>query len=225
MAGGEGEQGGGHADGADRAAEVIEEPAVAGDGAPGAAEEGEVGGDEQEAELGGAEGALGELEAAEGMGGEEAFGGEQKEGDQHGDGDGRVREAGEGEAAEESERAEEIDDVVDVEAVAGSLLPADAGEGAVEAVAQPVEGDAEVYEKECLAVCAGEGVETTGGELGGEAEGGELVRGKPAGGAGGEPVEGAAFERGSEGAVDAEGWGEDRPGGACREFGVQESLR
>ena len=78
------------------------------------------------------------------MGGEEAFGGEKKECREHGQCDGPVREAGEREAGEERGGSEEIGDVVDVEAEARALLVADAGECAVERVAEPVEEDAEV---------------------------------------------------------------------------------
>ena len=99
------------------------------------------------------------------MGGEEAFGGEKKKADEHGERDGPVCEAGEREAGEERGGAEEIGDVVDVEAEARALLVADAGECAVERVAEPVEDDADVDGEECERVCARECVEDAGGDL------------------------------------------------------------
>ncbi len=133
--GGGGDGHDGHAEGAEDAAEVEEEDAVAGEGDPGGVEECEVAEDEEDAELGGAEDALGELEAAEGVGCEVAFRREDEEGEEHGEGDGGVDECGAGEAEHEGDRAEDVYDVIDVEAVAGALLVADAGDGAVEAVA------------------------------------------------------------------------------------------
>ncbi len=112
-----------------------------------------------------------------------------------------VEEVGEGEAAHEGDGAEEVDHVIDVEAEAGALLVADAGEGAVEAVAEPVEDEAEDDGEERAAMVAGARVEEAGGELGDEAERGELVGGEPTGGALGEPVEGALLDGGGEGVV------------------------
>ena len=43
-----------------------------------------------------------------------------------------------GQSAEQKQHAEAVDDVIDVEAIPGPLLLADAGHGAVEAVAEPV---------------------------------------------------------------------------------------
>ena len=178
----------------------------------GVAEEEEVAEDEEDAELGGAEEKLRELEAREGVGGEEAFGGEKKEADEHGECDGPVREAGEGEAGEERGGAEEIGDVVDVEAEARALLMADAGECAVERVAEPVEDDAGVDGEEYERVGARECVEEAGGDLCGEAEEGEVVGGDGARCVAGEEFEEALFCGGGERAVDAERGGE---GGCC----------
>jgi hypothetical protein len=132
VAGGGDEGGGGHADGGDGAAEVEEQELVTEEVRPGAAQEGEITGNEQEADFGRAEEALGELEAVQGVGGEEAFGGEQQESEQHGDGDGGVDEAGAGEAGHQGDRTEDVGQVVDVEAEARALLVANAGEGSVE---------------------------------------------------------------------------------------------
>ena len=114
-----------------------------------------------------------------------------------------MEKAGAGKAGHEGDGAEDVDDVVDVEAVARALDAADAGEGAVQAVAEPVEGEAEDDGEQSVAVEAREGVEDAGGDLRGEAEEGELVGGEPARGAFGDPLEGALFDCGGEGVVDA----------------------
>ncbi len=56
-----------------------------------------------------------------------------------------------------------------------------------------------------MAVVAGEGVAQAGGELGEEAEGGEVVGGDAFWGVIGEEDQGAAFEVGGEGLVEAGG--------------------
>ena len=203
-----------HAARGDCAAQVEEQETVAEDGAPGAVEESEIADDEQDADLGGAEEALGELEAGEGVGGEIALAGEKQERDEHGDGRLPVEEAGAGEAAHEGDGAEAIDHVIDVEAVAGALPASDAGEGSVEAVTQPVEREAEDDGEQGEAVGAGPGVAEACAELGGEPEEGELVGGEPARGAAGHPLECAFFEGGGEGAVDT-GSGRKRAARPC----------
>ena len=72
----------------------------------------------------------------------------------------------------EGDGAEEIDDVVDVEAEARALLVADAGERAVERVAEPVEEEAEDDGEQCERLYAGECVEEAGGDLCGRGRGG-----------------------------------------------------
>jgi hypothetical protein len=59
-----------------------------------------------------------------------------------------MNEAGRRKATEETHRVHEIDDMIDVEAVARSLLIADAGDRPVEAVAKPVEGEEHRHSKE-----------------------------------------------------------------------------
>jgi hypothetical protein len=94
--------------------------------------------------------------------------------------------------------------VVDVEAEARALLVADAGECAVERVAEPIEEDAEVDGEEQERVLARECVEEAGGDLCGEAEEREVVGGDCARCAAGEEFEKAPFCGRSERAVDAE---------------------
>src|SRR6185312_4684834 len=126
-------------------------------------------------------------------------------GDQHRDSGLPLQQAGAGEAAHESDGAEDIDDVVDVEAVAWTLLVADAGERAVEAVAKPVEDEAEDDEEQCEFVKAGERVGDAGSDLRAEAKKRELVGGEPGGGAFRKVVKGAFFGGSGERAIDAAG--------------------
>lgn len=201
-----------HAGGGQGAAEVEKHDGVAEEVGVGAAEEEEVAGDEQEAEFGGAEGAGGHVEAGERVGSEKAFCCQEQEGEQHGERDDGVAQAGGGQPDHEGGGAEEIGGVVDVEAEAGTLLVARAGEGTVEAVTEPVEGDAEVDEKEQGAVVAAEGIADAGGELGEEAEQGEVVGGNETGGVAGKDGKEAALEGSGEGVVDAGGGGEGQGG-------------
>ena len=83
----------------------------------------------------------GHLEDAADVGGEVDLGGDEQVGGEDAERDERRHEAGGAETAEEHGGAGQVDDVVDVEAEAGPLLLADAGERAVEAVAEPVEGE------------------------------------------------------------------------------------
>ena len=85
-------------------------------------------------------------------------------GDEQAERDHRAHVAGEREAAEQERRAERVDDVVDVEAVARPLVLADARERAVEAVAEPVERQADDHETSADGVDAREPVGDTGAE-------------------------------------------------------------
>jgi len=127
---------------------------VAEEGGVGAAQQSEVAEDEQDADLGGTEDALRELEAGQGVGGEVAFARQKQKGDEHGDGDGPVREARAAEAAHQRDGAEDVDHVIDVEAVARTLVAPDAGESAVHAVAEPIEDEAQDDQQQSIAVVA-----------------------------------------------------------------------
>ena len=143
MAGGDDEGHGEHSDARHGPAQIKEQQAVVVDGAVRVVQQGEVAGDEEQADLRRAEEAVREVEAGEGVGSQVAFCGEQLEGDQHGDSNRPVDKAGAAEARHHGQGAQQVDHVVDVEAVAGALLVAQAGEGAVKAVAEPVENKAE----------------------------------------------------------------------------------
>ena len=93
-----------------------------------------------------------------------------------------MEKTGEAEAAHERDRAEDVRHVIDVEAVARTLVMAHAGQGSVEAVAKPVERETKDDQEQSVAVVARKCVEEACGDLRGEAEEGELVGGEPVGG-------------------------------------------
>ena len=117
--------------------------------------------------------------------------------------------------------ADGVDHVVDIEAIARALLVADASECTVERVAEPVEGETSDGREEPAAVAGGERVTRAGGELGGEAEGGEMVGVDGAGHALGQPYEGALFGRGEKTAVNAGGILEGGDGTGLTAFRVR----
>jgi hypothetical protein len=94
--------------------------------------------------------------------------------------------------------------VIDVEAIARALI-ADAGEGAVEGAAKPVEGDEDIHELEGAGIMASHGVGGTGGELRDEGEGGEVVGVDGRGRMAGEPWQETLFIVGRERGVDTGG--------------------
>src|ERR1035437_1532159 len=169
----------------------------------GIAQQREVADDEQNANFRGTEDALRKLEAGERIGGKKALAGEDEKGNEHGDGRLPMEKTGEAEAAHESDGTEDIRHVIDVEAVARALVAAHTGQGSVEAVAEPVEREAEDDQKQSEAVEARECVEEAGGDLRDEAEESELVGGEPARGARGHPEQGALLQGSGQRVVDA----------------------
>ena len=101
----------------------------------------EIGDGEEDADFRGAQAGVGHVEHAESVGGEVGLNGEKEESDEECCGGGEGHVGGGGESGGEEECAEGVDEMVDVEAVAGALLVAMAGEGAVQAVAEPVGGE------------------------------------------------------------------------------------
>ena len=76
-----------------------------------------------------------------------------------------MRQAREAEATHQRNRPEEIDHVVDIEAVTRTLLVADAGQRAVQTVAQPIERDAHDHTKQGEAVGTRESIAETRSNL------------------------------------------------------------
>ena len=100
-------------------------------------------GREQDAQFGRPDADERHLEDAASVGGEVGFRRHQEEGRHHERGDERRHVSGRRQPGKEQRRAGEIDHVVDVVAVAGPLLIADARDRAVEAVAKPVQQQAQ----------------------------------------------------------------------------------
>ena len=130
-----------HSEDTDDAADVEQGEGMSAQSDGGAVEERDIADAEEEAQFGRAEAPERHVEGAQDVGGEVDLDGEKKVGDQEAEGDEGVHVAGEGETAHEEEGADGVGDVVDVEAVARAEAIADAGEGAVEAVAEPVDGE------------------------------------------------------------------------------------
>ncbi len=95
--------------------------------------------------------------------------------------------------------------MVNIEAITRALLVADAGEGAVERITQPVEKNKNVDEPEGVGVLWCEGVGDAGEDLGKECEHGEVVGMDGGWGVVGEPDQEAFFVRSGDGGVDALG--------------------
>jgi hypothetical protein len=100
-------------------------------------------GGEQNPQLGRAHAGDRHLEHAASVGGEIGFRGNQEEGGHHERSDHRRHISGCRQAREQQRRARQINNVIDVIAVARALLIAHARHGAVEAVAEPVEEQAQ----------------------------------------------------------------------------------
>src|SRR5712692_2497328 len=132
------EQHRGHGDDADGAAEIEELVMLVQNGLH--MEQGEVSGDQEEAKLGRAKTPKGHAEFVQRVSREIGLDREQEEENEQGGGYQRAHVSGEREAYHERDGTDAVENVVHVKTVAGTLLLADAGEGAIQAVAKPVEG-------------------------------------------------------------------------------------
>src|ERR1035437_4882214 len=104
--------------------------------------------------------------------------------------------SGEGEAAHQGKPAEDVDHVVDVETIARAQALADARGGAIEGVAEPVEGEAGDCAESSVAVPGGQGIAGPGADLGSQAQSCQVVGADAIGNAGGQPEQGAFFGSG-----------------------------
>src|SRR5579872_952245 len=128
-------------------------------------EEGEVADREQDAKLSWSEAPEGDAEFSERVRREVRLDGEHQERDEEANGDCGMHVSREREAAHERESAEAIDHVVDIESVARAQSLADAGECAVERVAEPVEGEASDHAEKRIAIPGSERVAGSGADL------------------------------------------------------------
>ena len=128
-----------HSANSDNAAEIKNAPGEPRNFCIGAKPEREISQSKQDTNFRGAKLSEGQSKDAKGVGREIAFDGEEQKGDEHSGGDAPIDIAGNGEAAHKEDGADRIDHVIDVEAVARALAIAEARDGAVEAVAEPIQ--------------------------------------------------------------------------------------
>src|SRR5512146_1622983 len=117
-----------------------------------------------------------EAELADGVAGEIAFHGKQVVGEQQADSDPWMHVSGEREPAKQEERADGVNDMIHVEAVPGTLLVAEAGQGTVEAVAKPVEREEDADEDERPGLNSCRPVGEAGSDHSDETDHGKVVR-------------------------------------------------
>ncbi len=160
----------------------------------GAAQQREIARDQQKADLGRTKGTGGELETRERVRAEEAFRGEQQKRKKHRERHRRVYESGKGEPNHHGRGTEDVGYVIDIEAEAGTLLSAEPRQGAIKAVAKPIQDDAKANEQQCLAVMPAKDVADARGTLPGKAEYREVVRVDDTRCAPGKPLQGPALQ-------------------------------
>ena len=158
-------------------------------------------GGEEDAQLGRSEAPRREPEHAARVGGEVDLGRDQEIGHEQSQRDEGAHVAGHAEAPEEGARPDQIDDVVHVVAVARPLLIPHPGQGAVEAVAEPVDGEADDDEQQPGRVQARHPESQPRAEHRREGEGGQLVGRDPPRHAPREPEEDAPLAGGQKAAV------------------------
>ncbi len=126
---------------------------------------------------------VGKLKATECIGCEVGFNREHKKRDQHAESDSRADKARQRHAPHQEEGGYGIADVIDVEAVAGTLPVANPSQRSVQAVSKPIQGEEENSKYECCSVVPGQGVTDSRQTLRDESENGEVVRVHPRRGA------------------------------------------
>ena len=107
------------------------------------------------------------------------FNGEQQVDHQKPVREGRRHVAGKSQAAEQKDGSDGVQDMVHIETIAGALLIAHAGEGAIQRISEPVQGQTGNHAKQPERVPAGEPVAGAGSHQGAEAERSQVVRINP----------------------------------------------
>ena len=158
-------------------------------------------GGEEDSQLGRSESPCREPEHAARVGREIDLGRDQQPGREQPQRNEGAHVARQAEAPEEGARPDQVDDVVHVVAVARPLLVPHPGEGAVEAVAEPVDGEAGDDEEERRRMPARHPIGQPRPQHRGQGQGGQLVGGDPPRQSLGEPEEGLPFAGGEEAAV------------------------
>ena len=165
-----------HADRGTHAADVEQEEAMPGNAHLRVVEEGNRADGHQDSKLGRTEPEEAHLERLQGRRGEVHLDRQQVVGHQDRGGDQRRHVARQAEARDDHEGADRVEDVVDVEPVARPLAVADPGDGAVEAVAEPVDRQEHDDEPERGRIAGRKPVAGAGPKHGQAAQHGQVVR-------------------------------------------------
>ena len=128
--------------------------------------------------------------------------------------------AGKRQPAHHRSCADGIDDVVHVKAIARTLLPANARQGSIEAVAEPIHRETNDGRKQQAAVPSSEGIADARSNLGGKPDHGQMVGIDPSWHAFGYPEENPLFGSGQQTSVDASRLLEPGATGFCQSLGV-----
>src|SRR5579864_5116355 len=121
-------------------------------------EESQISDRKQDAQFRGTKAPEGEAKFAQGVRRQIGLDRQHQKSDEQADCDVRMHVSGEGQSAHQGESAKAVDHVVNVEPVARTLALADAGECAVERIAQPVESEAYDRAKESVGIARGQRV-------------------------------------------------------------------
>src|ERR1019366_4203504 len=159
-----------HAGDAHRTADVEEQPPASQQNDLGPVEQRDVSDTQKQAQLRGAEAPEGEMEGADGVSRKIDFDGKHEVGDEQPERDVQADISAEPEAADEEERPDGIGNVIDVESIARAQAVAHAGQGTIETVAEPVDGQCQNHPDEGAAVPPGGPVAEAGHEHGDETE-------------------------------------------------------
>src|ERR1039458_9538719 len=144
-----------HAGDADRAADVEEQPPASQQSDLGPIEQRDVSDTQKQAQLRGAETPEGEMEGTDGVSRKIDFDGKHEVGDEQSESDVQAHISAEPDAANQEERPDGIGNVIDVESIARAQAVAHAGQGTIETVAEPVDGQRQDHPDEGAAVPSG----------------------------------------------------------------------
>ena len=113
--------------------------------------------------------------------------------------------SGEAQAPEKEEGAECVYNVINVKTVTRTRVITESRQGAVQRIAQPVEGETDDDQQQSKRVCAGPPVCRAGSGHGEQAQHSEMVRVDPGGRTGSQPDQGPLFQAGEKALLDTPG--------------------
>src|ERR1017187_1194440 len=130
---------------------------------------------QKHAQFGGAETPEGEVEGADGVSGQIDLDGKHEVGDEQAERDVRAHITAEPETSNQEKRSDGVGDVIDIKSVTRAEAVTDAGQGTIQAVAEPVDGKRQNHRDERAAVPTGGPIAETRYQHGGETEKREMV--------------------------------------------------